>query len=160
MTQEDQIVKRVLQQFDGVYSLQALDALFIVEQTITKFSGILHTGNLIQQFQKNQWQDAALYIKDKGIVSICYQNQYITLYELQWEQGTAMFNNEKSYYFQNSPDAELQHLNNRNLEETYHNTRLYEDHLMRFLQHYRATWVNPKTKQLLFIEFLNQIDTR
>ena len=127
------------------------------KQTISRFFGKLKFDLLLKQFQKNRWR-SSLDIGDKGVINVCFENKHITIGELQWKTEANMLNKEKSYYFQSSPDAELQHLNNRNLEEAYHNTRWYDNYLSSFLILHSVTMENPRTKQLKFIEFLNKID--
>lgn len=156
LTYQDEILQKVLKQFDGLAKIDAYDLLQKVEILLQGQKSPIEYRCIRKELDQQFFKNEMITIGKSGycyLVDYCY---FIKIYKFRSVFFPITTSN--NLYYTLYHDYKMKRLTNRNIIETFQNTHLrYVIH--HFIKDNNVSKKNSKTKRLLLLELLDQVDS-
>ena len=152
---EDKILQKVLKQFDGMTKIEAFDVLHKIEVLLNGQQSPIQYEYLKMTLDKQFLKNAILPIGNQGYCFLSDYCQYLKVYEFKPSTPISILGS--SLYYSLSNKQELIPLRNQNIKDSFKNTHL-KYIIQQFLKDNNVKKRNSKTKRLLLLELLDQVD--
>lgn len=152
---EDKVLQKVLKQFDGMTKIEAFDVLHKIEVLLNGQQSPIQYEYLKMTLDKQFLQNAVLPVGNQGYCFLSDYCQYLKVYEFKPTIPINILGS--SWYYSLSNKQELIPLTNQNVKSTFSDTHL-KYIIQQFLKDNNVQKRNSKTKRLLLLELLDQVD--
>ncbi|WP_027392959.1 hypothetical protein [Aquimarina latercula] len=155
ITYEDEILQKVLKQFDGLAKIDAYDLLQKVEILLQGQKSPIEYRSIRKELDKQFFKNEMITIGKSGYCYLVDYCHFIKIYK--FKSAFFPFTTRNSFYYTLYHDYKMKQLTNKNIIETFKNTHLrYVIH--HFLKDNRVQKKNSKTNRLLLLELLDEVD--
>ena len=157
LTYQDEILQKVLKQFDGLAKIDAYDLLQKVEILLQGQKSPIEYRCVIKELDKQFFKNEMITIGKSGYCYLMDYCHFIKVYEFR--SAFFPFTKRNNLYYTLYHDYKMKRLTNKNIIETFENTHLrYVIH--HFLKDNQVQKKNSKTNRLLLLELLDQVDPK
>lgn len=157
LTHQDHMIQKVLQLFDGMTKIEAFDILHQIEILLNEQTSPIQFNRIKMAQEKLFLKNAILPVGNQGYCYLIDDCNYLKVYEFKSTVPT--FITGKTIYYTLPNEHKLKPLTNQNMEDTFKNTHL-KYVILQFLKDNKVSKRNSRTKRLLLMELLDQIDPK
>ncbi|WP_103072678.1 hypothetical protein [Aquimarina sediminis] len=155
ITHEEKIIQNVVRQFDGMLKIEVYDILYKIESLLSGFSSPIQFKQIKKSIDNTIDKEHFIAIDAYGYCYLEDECQYLKVFRIKSLLPVCLGG--ELLYFTTPGQYELTSYTNQNLEETFSNMHL-QTIIAQFLKYNNAKKRNPKTRRLLLLELLDQID--
>ncbi len=157
LTYQDEILQKVLKQFDGLTKIDAYDLLQKVEVLLQGQKSPIEYQCIKNELSKQFFNKEMIAIGKSGYCYLMDYCHFIKIYEFR--SVFFPFTTRNNLFYTLSQDYKMKRLTNKNIIETFENTHLRYV-IDYFLKDNRVHKKNSKTNRLLLLELLDQVDPK
>ncbi|WP_062055984.1 hypothetical protein [Aquimarina longa] len=155
ITHQEKTIQNVIKLFDGMYKYEVYDILQKIEELLLNFASPIQFKEIKQAIETRFKKEPITAVDSYGYCYLDDECQYMKIYKIK--SCFPIFLGGESTYFTTTIHQELTPYTTDDLQEAFMGTHL-EIVLQHFLKHTNPKNRNPKTKRLLLLEYLDQID--
>ncbi|KAA1239371.1 hypothetical protein [Aquimarina sp. RZ0] len=155
LAHEDEILQKVLKQFDGIPKIEAFDILHKIEILLKDQQSPIQYKDIKNKEEQSFIKNAVVPIGKSGYCYLIDYCHFIKVYKFKSIYPCFSAMGFLYYAVYNEPTVHF--LNKKNIEETFKDT--YLKYVIReFLKDNKVKDRNSKTNRLLLLELLDQVD--